>query len=100
METRASSLDVKLLGQRFALKYPEADSQVAAQALALVERKIREAAGRNRDSNPLNTAVLALLELAEEYVRAKGRTAEWQKQVTDKSARIFRLIEPQSAVEA
>jgi cell division protein ZapA (FtsZ GTPase activity inhibitor) len=81
------------LGQRIVLKSSETDPEVIKQVLSLVSDKLTEAEGRSRGTAPHQIALLALLDLAEEYVKAKRRTLDFKQQVDDKSNQLLNLIE-------
>lgn len=88
----ASTVELRLLGQKIALKSNE-DPQFVREVVDLVSSRIREAEKRMPSAASHHVALLALLDLAEEYVRAKQRAGEHQKQMQDKSSQLLRLIE-------
>ena len=91
--SKASTIEVKLLGQRIVLKSSELDPEVIRQVLQLVTLKLSEAEGRSRGAAPHQVALLALLDLAEEYVKAKKRTLDFKQQLDDKSSKLLSLVE-------
>jgi hypothetical protein len=91
---KQSSYELKLCGQKILLKAPDADSEVADQVLELVSRKLKEAEGRTSKSTaPHQVTLLALLDLAGEYIKAKQKTVEFKRRVGAKSAHLLGLIE-------
>jgi cell division protein ZapA (FtsZ GTPase activity inhibitor) len=88
-----STLEVKLLGQRIVLKSSETDPELIREVLDLVSRKLDEAENRSRGAPPHQTAVLALLDLAEEYIQAKKRTLDFKQQLDEKSSELLSLVE-------
>ena len=86
-------MEIKLLGQKLLLK-SDADPEVATEVLRLVSQRLGEAGTRTkRDNQPLHVALLALLDLAEEYVRAKRRFEDYQKTIEAKSEELKQLLE-------
>lgn len=88
-----ATLELKLLGQRIVLKPSETDPEVINQVVQLVTLKLSEAEGRTRGGAPHQVALLALLDLAEEYVKAKKRTLDFKQQLDDKSSKLLSLVE-------
>lgn len=93
MATNAQTTEVKLLGQKIVLRTSETDPEVIQEVLQLVSKKISEAEGRGRGAAPHQVALLALLDLAEEYVKAKKRTTEFKNLLEDKSNQLLSLVE-------
>jgi cell division protein ZapA (FtsZ GTPase activity inhibitor) len=91
--TKQQTTEVKLLGQRIVLKTSEADPEVLQQVLQLVTLKISEAESRSRGAAPHQVALVALLDLAEEYIKAKKRTLDFKRQLDDKSNQLLSLVE-------
>ncbi|MGZ3709962.1 MAG: cell division protein ZapA, partial [Bdellovibrionota bacterium] len=59
----------------------------------LVQAKLKDAEKRVKGSAPHQIVLLALLDLAEEYVTARKRTGEFKKKVDEKSQLLLGLIE-------
>jgi cell division protein ZapA (FtsZ GTPase activity inhibitor) len=91
--TKIQTTEVKLLGQRIVLKSSETDPEVIRQVLQLVTLKINEAEARSRGAAPHQIALIALMDLAEEYVKAKKRTLDFKRQLDDKSSKLLSLVE-------
>src|SRR5690242_10243759 len=91
--TATNTSEVKLLGQKIVLKSSEADPETVQQVIQLVNNKLGEAENRSKGVVPHQVALLALLDLAEEYVRAKKKTMELKTQLEEKSTRLLNLIE-------
>lgn len=91
--SKSSTTEVKLLGQRIVLKSSETDPEVIRQVVQLATLKLTESEGRNRGAAPHQIALLALLDLAEEYVKAKKRTMDFKQQVDDQSNHLLSLVE-------
>lgn len=91
--TNQETIEVKLLGQRVLLKSSEADPEIMQQAVRLASNLLSDVETRSPDLPPHQVALLALLDLAEEYTKAKMRTEEYKRQVEFKSSKIFSLVE-------
>ena len=63
------------------------------QVLQLVSLKVSEAEKRSKGAAPHQIALLALLDLAEEYIKAKKRTLDFKQQLDDKSSKLLSLVE-------
>lgn len=85
--------EVKLLGQKIVLKSSETDPDTIHEVVQLVTLKLAEAELRSKGAAPHQVALVALLDLAEEYVKAKKRTLEFKQQVDDKSTQLLDLVE-------
>ncbi|MDR3608132.1 MAG: cell division protein ZapA [Oligoflexia bacterium] len=77
------SSGVTILGQRIPLRVVEEDASLSAEVLALVSSRLEAAESRLKtQKNVQNVTLLALLDLAEEYVRAKRRVASFQAELS------------------
>lgn len=85
--------EVRLLGQKILLKSSESDPEVISQIVELASSKLNEVESRSKGAAPHQIALLALLDLAEEYVQAKRRTLEFKRQLDDKSNKLLTLVE-------
>ena len=86
-------LEVKLLGQKIVLKSTETDPETLRQVVQLVTSKLTESESRSRGAPPHQVALLALLDLAEEHLRAKKRTLDFKSQLDEKSSKLLSLVE-------
>lgn len=87
-------IELSLFGQKIVLKHREQDPKLVAQAVSLVEQKIKEAQTRTpKGSAPHHVAVVALLDLAAEYLQAKSRTEDFKREVDRKSSELMSWIE-------
>ena len=82
-EARRYSLEVEILGQRLALR-TDAEPQHVAGLAAYVQRKIDEVAARNPVAAS-RLAVLAALNIADDYYRALEELRTLKRQVAHKS---------------
>lgn len=91
-----TSIELKLLGQRVAFKSAGDPAQTQA-IVELVAGKLAEAEARvhrgGKGVLPQQVALLALLELAEDYLQAKQRTEAHLRQIDEKSERLLQLFD-------
>jgi len=90
------SAEIRLLGQRIAIKSKETDPELVDEVVELVARLIRNAEMRSKSAAAHQVAILALLDLAEEYVQAKRRTVQYKKQVDSRQMELLEMIEAES----
>lgn len=89
-------IQFEFLGQKVGLKSSGDPNQVD-EAVRLATTKLEEVRSRNKKAAPHQIALIALLELAEQYVDAKVKVSAFQKEIQEKTERIHRLI--QSEIE-
>jgi cell division protein ZapA (FtsZ GTPase activity inhibitor) len=89
----ANSNEVNLFGQKLVLKSSDTDPEVIQEVLKMVSTRVSEAEKRGKGAPPHQVALLALLDLAEEYVQARKRTLEYQRQIEEKSSLLINLVE-------
>ncbi len=93
---KAQSIEIRLLGQRIALKTAEGDPEQIQQVVDLVTSLLKQAEGRSpKGSAPHHVTLVALMDLASEYVKAKKRTIELKNRVEEKSQKLLGLLEAQ-----
>ncbi|HTL10913.1 MAG TPA: cell division protein ZapA [Bdellovibrionota bacterium] len=90
METAAYTIEI--LGQKVTVK-SGTDPEVVQEALRIAALKTADAQKRLPRSAPYQLALLALLDLAEDYVRSKRRTSDYRKRLDEKTAETLALIE-------
>ena len=83
---------VSLLGEKITLK-TAGDPEHVREVIGLVNERIAAAEKRIKTGAPHHVALLALLDLAEEYVQAKKRAGFHKKDLDDKSRELVGLIE-------
>jgi hypothetical protein len=89
---KTTPIELDFLGQRIALK-SESDPQIIREAVEIAQLKIQDAARRGRTAPPHQVALLALLDLAEEYARAKKRAGDHRDDLTRKSTQLIEMID-------
>ncbi|MFL5813551.1 MAG: cell division protein ZapA [Bdellovibrionia bacterium] len=86
--------EIRLLGQRIALKTTDNDPEFTAEVIELVSSRLEAVEKRlTGQKSRHQVTLLALLDLAEEYVRAKKRTAHYKSEIEARAAELQRLIE-------
>lgn len=87
------SCDIRLCGQKIPLKARETDPALTREVIELVSSKIKTAEKRAKSAAPHLVALLALMDIAEEYINAKHRTAAFKREMNDRSDTLMRLLE-------
>ena len=85
-------VQIRIKGQTIALK-TTGDAEFVREVIDLVSQRIEVAEKRTKATAPHHIAVLALLDLAEEYVQAKRRTKTHIKSLEKQTGDLFSLIE-------
>jgi cell division protein ZapA len=83
---------VEILGQKFPIRSALDESYVTDLA-SYVDEKIRSAAEATPASDTVRVAVLAALNIADEFFRCRNAQQEWQRQLNERVARVERLLE-------
>ncbi|HAR44195.1 MAG TPA: hypothetical protein DCS07_16445 [Bdellovibrionales bacterium] len=96
-KAKKQSAEIRLLGQKIALKCSEEDPELVDETVELVSVLLRNSEMRTRSKVPHQVVLLALLDLAEEYLRAKRRTLVFKRQVTEKSQKLLSLMDEAGA---
>lgn len=91
--TKPQTAEIRLLGQKIVLKTSESDPEILQSVIQLVNSHLQEAESRSHSAPPHQVALLALMELAEEYVKAKKRTLDIKQQLDDKNSKLLSLVE-------
>ena len=86
------SIEVQLLGQRVALKSQE-NPEFVQEVVDLVTLKLQQAERRVKGSAAHQVALLALMDLAEEFLKAKRLVVDHQNKINEKSEELLGLIE-------
>jgi hypothetical protein len=91
---KSQSIEIKVAGQRIALKSSNADSEHVQKVQALVAQRIQEAENRCAPTvAPHQVILLALFDLAEEYLQAKDRVELHQRKLDERASALVSLIE-------
>ncbi|MCM2278376.1 MAG: cell division protein ZapA [Oligoflexia bacterium] len=92
---KSEALEIKLLGQRIALKATQTDPVRTREVVEFVSAKLRKAEKRAPKGlvSPHQVALLALLELADEYLEAREKTSVFKEEIERRSSRLLSIIE-------
>jgi cell division protein ZapA (FtsZ GTPase activity inhibitor) len=93
-----TSLEIKLAGQKIVLKATESDPALLREIVDLVTTKIKDAEKRGKGSASHQVALLALLDLAADYVQAKRRTTEYKREMNSRSDSLMRILDSELGV--
>ena len=83
--------EVKILGQELSVVSDSGDEHVA-NVIRLVSDKVEEAGQVAGNKNTLNIAILAALNIADEYLRVMGAKETLYSQLEDRSEQLIHLI--------
>jgi cell division protein ZapA (FtsZ GTPase activity inhibitor) len=83
--------EVKILGQGLSVVSDSGDEHVA-NVIRLVSDKVEEAGNVAGSKNTLNIAILAALNIADEYLRAVGVKEHTYNQLESRTEKMIRLI--------
>ena len=89
------TVDFWIAGQKITVKAGQLDPDVLEEVTELAKAKLIDAERRAGGIAPHYIVLLALLELSEDYVRSKRKTAQFKRNVHDKIERMQDLLEPQ-----
>ena len=90
---KSSLVHLEFMGQRLAIK-AQGDPLLLNDAVALASLKLKDVEKRSKTAVAHQVALLALLEMCEEYLRAKQRTGEMRERLIDKAKLIAELAAP------
>ncbi len=85
-------IPVEILGQRYPIRSALDDAYVAELA-SYVDGKIRTAADATPSGDLVRVAVLAALNIADEYFRARDTERQWHRQLAERTARVEHLLD-------
>jgi cell division protein ZapA (FtsZ GTPase activity inhibitor) len=91
--SKPQSVEIKLAGQKIVLKASEADPELVREIVELVSVKIKNAEKRGKGNSPHQVALVALLDLAEEYIKAKRRTFAFKREMNDRSENLMKILD-------
>jgi cell division protein ZapA len=83
---------VEILGQRYPIR-SALDEEYVAELASYVDGKIRTAADTSPSSDLVRVAVLAALNIADEFFRARDVEHDWQRQLAERVSRVERLLD-------
>jgi cell division protein ZapA len=83
---------VQVLGQEFSVLSDSGDDHVA-RVVQYVNDKVAEIDSNAKPINTLTVAILAALNIADEYFKMKGNSEDVSLQLEDRSGKLIRLID-------
>jgi cell division protein ZapA len=86
------SFNINILGQELSVLSDSGEEHVAS-VVKYVNDKIREAGNTSANANTLNVAILAALNIADEYIKFKGMKEDIYNQLESRSERLIDLID-------
>lgn len=89
------SKEIHFFGERILLRTEEGQSTMQ-EAIEIVESKIRESESKVKNPQPHHVALLALLDLAGDFIKARDRLVEYQAQMDQTTKELLSLIEAQN----
>jgi cell division protein ZapA (FtsZ GTPase activity inhibitor) len=92
MSSSSKPIEVKILGQKMSLK-SKGDPELVQEALDLALLRVKDVERRTKGLGAHQVALLALFDLAEEYVKAKRRATESRNELTLRSNQIVEMLE-------
>lgn len=85
--------EIRVLGERIPLKTTDSDSEFVSEVIGLVSARIEGVEKRlTGNKQPHQVMLLALLDLAEEYIRAKRRTADYKSEIESRSKELAETL--------
>lgn len=88
-EAGRAQISLTAFGQKITLKHRADDPAVVTEAVAIVEKGLRTALDRvPKGAAPHHVALVALLDLAAEYVQARSRTEAFKQDLEKKAAEL------------
>jgi cell division protein ZapA (FtsZ GTPase activity inhibitor) len=88
-----SKIELSVLGKKISLRASENDPELLKEISELVGTKIKSAEKRVKGGIASQVLLLALVEIAEEYVKAKHRTIQFKRDVSERSEHLLGVIE-------
>lgn len=87
-----NAAEVEFLGQKITVK-TEGDASTVREVIDLASMKIHDAKTRTPGAAPYQVALLALLDMTEEYVKARRRATDLRTEMTAKTEAILKAVE-------
>ena len=84
--------NINILGQELSVLSDSGDEHVA-RVVKFVKDKIEEAGNTSANANTLNVAILAALNIADEYMKFKGMKDDICNQLESRSGKLIDLID-------
>jgi cell division protein ZapA len=91
-ETRARVVPVDILGQRYPIR-SSLDARYVTELATYVDEKMRAAAEAAPNGDTMRLAVLAALNIADEYFRCRETERARQLELSERTAEVERLLD-------
>ena len=92
MSKGAQAIEVTIFGRTYYLR-GDASVDEVKKITDYVNNQMEEIAGKTRDGNPQNVAILAALNIAQEYFHLKEEMESFRHKVAQKTKNIVELID-------
>lgn len=88
----SNTVQLSFMGQKVVLK-SEGDPELIQEAVDLATLRLADAETRIKGVAPHHVALLALLDIAEEYVRSKRRSVEHKRKLEKRTTELMGLLD-------
>jgi len=95
--TEQSRTVVKIFDHQYRIGSASADAGVIEQAAAFLDERMRRIAGNMRRRVPLEVAILAAMEIADEVLRFRDRREQLLSEADERISRFTRELEDRTA---
>ncbi|MEK6704635.1 MAG: cell division protein ZapA [Bdellovibrionota bacterium] len=92
-KNRNSAAIINFCGQKITFKSSEADPAIVDEIVKLVSAHLKNAELRSKGGVPHQVALLALLDLAEEYVMARHKIEGYQHKLVERCIKLVNLVD-------
>lgn len=89
----ADNIEIAIMNQRFLLKRGQASESYVQELANYVDHKMREIQDRTKSVATLNVAILAALNIADEFFKKKEELSKLKHDVRDDVKRAIELVE-------
>jgi len=97
MDGKSDSISVEIFGQTYNVRGGEGDPNYLAELARFVDCRMREVAGQVATVDPMKIAILAALNIADEFSRYRkereSAAGSWIEKTEELSARLTKVIE-------
>ncbi|MBI3534073.1 MAG: cell division protein ZapA [Deltaproteobacteria bacterium] len=87
-----NTVELDFFGQKLIFK-ASGDTETNQEVIALVAQKLKQATERAQTLSPHQVAILALLDLAEDYVHTKRKTKKFKFSLDQKTKELMSLVD-------
>lgn len=90
------TVELEFMGQKLAIKSQgksPSDTELLKEAVAIASLKLKDVENRSKTAVAHQVALLALLEMCEEYLKAKRRAGEMRERVIEKTRTLVEMTQ-------